>query len=298
MELVYKCLALFNIHGFVRWFISKRKVTILLYHNPSFKKFECHIAYLSKRYHFISLNELVESIEKKDSSLLLPYSMIVTFDDGHMNNYALLPVFKKYKVRPTIYLCSRIVTFKRPYWWELTNSKVLSERLKRIPNKERLDFLNNSYGFKQYSENIDKRGSGLSMAEIIEMKPYVDFESHTQFHPIITTLTEEERENELLGSLQDIRKRINPKCSAIAYPNGDYSHSDIQYLSKIGYRSGRTVDIGWNDLNTNPFKLKIIGVSDNASIEKLKFQLTGIFGFMNNLKEGGGLSGKKKAIKV
>jgi peptidoglycan/xylan/chitin deacetylase (PgdA/CDA1 family) len=297
MELLFKLFSVLNIHGLVRW-LKSGKVTILLYHDPSLENFERHVTYLSKHYHFITLTELVDAIYKKDNSSLLSNSMVITFDDGHKNNYYLLPVFKKFKLKPTIYVCSKIVTFKRYYWWEVLKDKKESERLKRIPNKERLEFLKKNYNFRPDQEKADERGSGLSQEEINEMKPFVDFESHTRFHPIITTLTQMEKEDELLGSLEDIRKNININCSAIAYPNGDYSQDDILYLKKIGYKSGRTVDIGWNDINTNPYKLKIIGVSDNASVNKLQFQTTGIFGYINNLRRGGSFTGKKKAIAI
>ena len=43
--------------------------------------------------------------------------MVVTFDDGHIKNHSLLPVFKKYQVPVTIFLCSGIVDTGKHFWF-------------------------------------------------------------------------------------------------------------------------------------------------------------------------------------
>ena len=43
-------------------------------------------------------------------------ALVVTFDDGHRGNHRLLPIFRRYGIRPTIYLCSQIVGTQRGYW--------------------------------------------------------------------------------------------------------------------------------------------------------------------------------------
>jgi len=112
------------------------------------------------------------------------------------------------------------------------------------------------------------------------MMPYVHYGNHTQFHTIVTNLEEEEFPAELNASQSDLEEIIPYRLDHFAFPNGDYSEREIKYLKQNGFKSARTTRVGWNSMNSNPFALKIIGISDNATLPKLKFQLSGIFGFM------------------
>jgi len=67
-------------------------------------------------------------------------------------------------------------------------------------------------------------------------------------------------------------------------------------LKEAGYISGRTIDLGWNDLNTDPFRLKISGVSDGASINWVAAQLSGVPIYIQYLFEGS-LNGRYPSIK-
>src|SRR5258705_5223266 len=101
----------------VRHLAASRKATIILYHSPGKENFENHIRYLSSRYNFITLDNLVDATRTKDWSGIPRRALVVTFDDGHRSNYELLPLFEKYRIRPTIYLCSRIIGTHRRYWF-------------------------------------------------------------------------------------------------------------------------------------------------------------------------------------
>ena len=61
-----------------------------------------------------------------------------------------------------------------------------------------------------------------------------------------------------------------------AYPNGDYNNYSIECVKLAGYKTARTTDAGWNDKNTHLYKLKVIGISDDADLFKLRFQLSGL----------------------
>ncbi len=110
------------------------------------------------------------------------------------------------------------------------------------------------------------------------MKEYVKFESHT--HPILTKLTDKELGIEFNVSKAFIKNNIDPDCLSIAYQAGDYDEKHFKIMKQDGYQSGRTTETGWNDFDTDIYKLKSIGISDNADIYKFEFQLSGIFGFI------------------
>ena len=58
--------------------IAKRRVSILVYHDPAPELFEMHLKYLSKRYNFVSLGEVVDAMTNDRWSELPDRSLVLT----------------------------------------------------------------------------------------------------------------------------------------------------------------------------------------------------------------------------
>lgn len=273
--------------------ILRRKVAIVLYHDPKPDVFISHITFLRKYYNFISLDLLVYAIYKKNWEIIPNNSMVVTFDDGHAGNFLLFETIQKYKVHPIFYVCSGIINTNRHFWWKETCSKQV-ELLKRYTNKNRLTYLKKNYNYEITKEYSDRHA--LNLEEIKILSQVATFGSHSCFHPILTSCDSEDLNNEIFSSKEMLEKITNKEFLHFCYPNGDYNDYIINQVKKAGYISSRTIDVGWNDINTDPFKLRITGVSDDASINKMVSQLTGITMFLRYLSRGS-LQGKHKTIK-
>lgn len=266
---------LFGIPFLIREWFCKNKVTVLLYHDVQPEIFTKHIDYLCHHFNIISLDLLVTSIRNKHFSDIPPKSVVITIDDGHAGNIALLPIIKKYDIFPTIYVCTQIINTHRHFWFGIPAlSKKEKERLKRIPNVERLTHLRQASNFDQEKEYQDRYA--LSLNEMKQMMRYVNFEPHTRFHPILPNCTKTECEQEIFGSKEDLEKLLGIECHHFSYPNGDYTERELNFVKSAGYRSARTVDIGWNRSDTSPYKLKAIPISDDAGLIRFRAELTGI----------------------
>lgn len=294
IELFFKFIRYSGIYFFVRSFISKKRVSIVLYHDPKPDVFREHIQFLSERYNFISLDLLVDAIYSKDWSKIPSNSLVVTIDDGHLGNFYLLPIIKEFDVKPTIYCCSSIVCTDRHFWWKEVESRNL-KYYKELPNRFRLSELSSSYDFKNTNTYITRQS--LSQVEIDEMAPYVSFQSHTRFHPILTCCNIDDLKNEIYESQNEIESITNRCCSHFCFPNGDYDDEVISLVKSAGYKSARTIDVGWNGPSTDPYKLKITGISDSASLNQVAAQLTGITMFIRYAIKGN-LKGLYKSIKL
>jgi peptidoglycan/xylan/chitin deacetylase (PgdA/CDA1 family) len=281
----------FNPDYVARTIKGKKNAIILLYHSPDPEVFEKHVNYLKQYYKFISLDKLVKAIKNKNWSSIPANALVFTFDDGHISNYRLKEIFIRYQINPTIYLCSGVIGTNSKFWWQEFNAEE-AQALKFLPNKQRLQLLGN---VEKDGLAEEKEPSALTTSQIAEMSAYVDFQSHTRNHPIVTMLDKDELEDELNGPIEDM-KAHNLNITHFAFPNGDYSSREIKYLAKCGYSSARTIDIGWNNLKTDLFKLKIQGVSDNASIPKLRLQISGLSGWIYHIIKSKNLKGKKKII--
>lgn len=250
---------------------ARKRVTILNYHDPSPTVFERHLEYLSRRYSFIALDALVDAMSNGSWEQLPPKSLVITIDDGMRGNAALLPSIRRYGVRPTIYVCSQIVGTSRRYWWSVAPDP---EALKSVSNDERLAILDRQYDYEQ------TRGYGsrqaLSSSEIDRLKDWADFGAHTRFHPILPMCDDEVASAEIALSKQDVERLTGRKCRHFAYPNGSYGDREVDLVRASGYDSARTLDPGWNDPRSDPHRLKMFGVPDDASLNRLAASLAGI----------------------
>lgn len=259
----------------IREWVCRHRVAILLYHDPKPAVFAKHIAYLSRHYTVVPLDILVSAIHRKDFSQIPPKSVVITIDDGHVGNITLLPIFKQYRVRPTLYVCTQIIDTHRHFWFKVPGqSKAEKERLKSLPNAERLACLKRTANFEPEKVYPDRQA--LNVSEMQEMAERADFQPHTRFHPILPRCTEMECEKEVLESKRDLETLLGIKCSHFSYPNGDYTEREIEIVKTGGFHSARTTDIGWNTVDTPLYQLKAVPITDDAGMILFRSELTTI----------------------
>jgi peptidoglycan/xylan/chitin deacetylase (PgdA/CDA1 family) len=265
-----------------RAFLWRDRVAILLYHDPHPLTLDRHLSYLREICDIVPLQDVTSPGMGRPRA-------VITIDDGHAGNAKLLPIFIKHKVRPTIFLCSGIVGGPRRHWWLHPVAKQVGvERLKRMTNTERLAQLS-ACGYRQ---DADDHSTGLSAEQIEEMRPHVDFQAHTQFHPILTRCSDSECEEEIVGCKQELEALLGGACTQFAYPNGNYGDREVSFVKAAGYKTARTCDIGWNDSSTDPFRLRAIIIDDDGSTRWFAAQLTGISTFLRYICNGGGWDGR------
>lgn len=263
----------------IPWLVRKlgafRRVTILVYHDPGPESFARHMAYLANRFNFIPLSRLVDAIHSRNWSTIPPKALVITIDDGHRGNYHLLPVFKEFRIRPTIFLCSKIAGTFRHFWFKDIDQG-LAIALQEKPQAVRLAELKSRCDFSPEREFSPESRQSLNGSEIEEMLPYVEFEAHTRYHPILTATDDLECRDEIAGARTDVEGLTRLPCHHFCFPHGDYTSRELEIVRAAGYRSARTMDLGWNGPDTDPFRLKVTGITDDVSVNMLAVQLSGI----------------------
>ena len=278
---IFLILRISGIPFLFRELIQKKRISILMFHDITVENAEKIFNYLKKKYNIIDLNDYLNARSDASFFKVIPErALIITFDDGHIRNYQLLPVLKKLQVPITIFLCSSIINTKRHYWFKYQMGLIHKNKLKKINNRERLIELS-KLGFEQEKDFLEPQA--LQKEQIEEMKPYVNMQSHTMFHPILTMLSDEEAKMEIFGSKNNLEKDFGLNINAIAYPNGDYSERDIEFVKLAGYKCGVTVDFGYNTLKTDLFRLKRISVNDSNDLNEVIVKSSGAWGFFRYL---------------
>jgi peptidoglycan/xylan/chitin deacetylase (PgdA/CDA1 family) len=280
------CLIALGIDRATRALLWRDRVAVLLYHDPKPDTLDQHLTYLRTICDLVPLDAVGLPGTGRPRAA-------ITLDDGYATNASLLPVFIKHKVRPTIFVCSRFVGRPARHWWMHPGAKQIGiERLKRLKNEERLSELR-KYGYEQAGEYF---ATGLTIDQMHAMRPFVDFQAHTRFHPILTRCDESECEQEITDCKTELESMLGYKCEHFAYPNGNYGMREVHIVRASGYKTARTCDLGWNDHRTDPHRLKTIVINDDASLPWFVAQLTGIPVFLRYLRHGGNLKGRVPQI--
>jgi len=263
----------------IREMFQKRKVTIILYHKIPAPLFREHLAYLTKHYSIVSLDEFILAKNTADMKTLPPKSLVITFDDGAKETYMLRDVIREYTVPVTMFLCSELVDTKRHFWWN--HDEKIGVDLKKVEDSQRLRLLwevgyddQREYGTTQALSNVE-------VAELIHLG--CSFQSHSLTHPILPMCSDSKAENEITKSKTDLERKFGIRVDYLSYPNGDYCLRDIDICKKAGYIAGITTDLGFNDIRTDIFRLKRIGIYDNASGNQLAVRVTGVWGYVRRI---------------
>ena len=255
--------------------MARQRASVVLYHDPSPQSFEKHLAYLSEHYRFISLNTLVDALHTQDWSSIPDFALVITLDDGHARNRELVDIARRYEAQPTVFLCSQIVGTRRRFWF---NAPPLCEveRMKYLPEPQRFEELENRWNFDEKREFEGAPPEALSLEDLAAMKGTFHLESHSRFHPTLPFCDATRLQEELELSRHEITALGDRECLHFAYPNGDYTQREVEAVRRAGYRSARTIDVGWTGPKSDPFRLKITGISDEATLDMVVAQLSGI----------------------
>jgi len=175
---------------------------------------------------------------------LPPKPVMVTFDDAYADlvEYA-FPVLRKYDFTATVF----VVTGE-------------------IGGHNSWDQKNGSATLRCMGADKIKRWSGEG----------IEFGSHTRTHPDLTTLSEPEIEEEIVGSGRDLAKMLEKFPLSFAFPFGAYNNI-VHKCVKKSYQLAFTSDEGLNGLATQPHALRRTMIQPGYSV--LDFALRVKFGW-------------------
>ena len=261
--------------------------------------FDEHIRFLKKHFRIVPIRELTFAANKNGDHRPL---CVLTFDDGWIDFYEnAYPVLKSHSVPATVFLATDFIETGRRMWPDRV-SRLYQERnvsqAKRArqgdssdPIVNRLEEIKGT--IRQQSETAigllknhrlvrierviselsdrwgcDDRAQDrdfLSWREVREMQSsgLVSFGSHTAGHQILTTLSGEEIERELVESRNAlIREGVaDPSCMPFCYPNGDYDDKIVRMVADAGYRLAVTTERGWNGCAYgDPYRFRRISI--------------------------------------
>lgn len=186
-----------------------------------------------------------QTITFKDLNEINDYSkkVILTFDDGYIDNYNLLfPILKEYQFTAVIFL---VTTQTRNEWGIVEGEPAI---------------------------NL------MNEAQIKEMHTYgIEFGGHSRTHVSMSELTREQAIDEISGCKQDVESMLQTPVISFCYPFGGINEQVKQIVKEAGYKYGIATKKGPNRMFDDLFQIKRIDVSYRTGLSRFKTKVSGFY---------------------
>jgi peptidoglycan/xylan/chitin deacetylase (PgdA/CDA1 family) len=160
--------------------------------------------------------------------------------------------------------------------------KDIKYKLRTISDRQRKEHI------KQFNnkriDDVPKEFILSNWDEIKNLDPGIlEVGSHTKNHPnCINLISNDEFIDEIRDSKVKIEQMVGYEINHFCYPAGSYNDEVIKNVKKYGYKSAVTIDDGFNDQNTDLYKLKRILVTEDFLL--FKANTSGSLIFIRRLK--------------
>ncbi len=175
--------------------------------------FERQLAWLCRRnFRFVTMRQLAEGTAPENS-------VVLTFDDGYADNYhTVTPLLQKYGARATLYPVA--LRDDGTDWAARKKPHHNSGELVREPK--------------------------LTGDQIRDMLATGCWElgAHTLTHPLLTALTDAERQTEIAGSRQRLQEQFGVPVESFAYTFGIFGPADRAAVEQAGFTTAVTTEPG------------------------------------------------------
>jgi peptidoglycan/xylan/chitin deacetylase (PgdA/CDA1 family) len=212
----------------------------------------------------------------------------LTFDDGYADNSDIVaPLLENRRLRGTFFITAGAVEARAPLWYDraaelwsaferkrirelahqlsgglrpvVADRQSFIEWLKTIPNDRRAEMIH-----RLEAEASDSLASCplMTPAQVRHLSDAGhEVGSHTLSHPVLTTMTPEDRRAEIHGAKALLEAWTAADVPGFCYPNGDYDDVLPRQLREAGHVYACTTAPGRNDRRTDPFQLRRIDVT-------------------------------------
>lgn len=257
------------------------------------EEFEWQLDFISKHYNPVSLPQLLDWLET--GSPLPDRAVLLTFDDGHVNNLKyVLPPLKERGIPFTCFVVAAALGQQKLLWFEEGYYRIFLTKAKvwRLRNGEQLEIetakqkaaacatfftmcrtlsesdqeievssLRSQLPLEQPQECFPDRFDFLSAGDLMTLRDNgVEIGAHTMTHPILASLSTKTAETEIELSKCRLEQALGTPVKAFAYPFGmpqlDFSTRDLECVRKAGFALAFAANSGFVTKESDRFALR------------------------------------------
>ncbi len=190
-----------------------------------------------KGYTTVTITDLISYVY--DNKPLPENPIVLTFDDGHYNNYGyLFPLLEKYDMKAVISIVGSYTDkFTKTDEANLNYSYLRWKDIKELMDTGRIEFQNHTYNLHS---NTGKR---------IGTKK-IKGETDEHYKNVL--------EEDILKLQQEFKENTNyiPQC--FTYPFGGISNASLDIIKELGFKASLSCEQGINKLTKNPNSLYLL----------------------------------------
>jgi peptidoglycan/xylan/chitin deacetylase (PgdA/CDA1 family) len=275
--------------------------------------FRQQLDFVRRNFNVIDLAALLAYL--RDDEPLPPRPLLITFDDGYLDNYEnAAPVLQEYQLPAVIFLTTGRMEEPGPLWWDLcayyfyaagTTSTDLplvgtcsfetpaerlavcqsvAEALKTLSETDRRQALRDiRQALAAPSHPPANPPLFMSWDHVRELvQSGIACQPHTVTHPILTRTSHEEVYHELATSKAQIEAETSQPALALAYPNGqpgDYDRETLRILRELGYQAAFTLVPGpmpFHEARRHPLEIRRVFLGYRDTFEIFVAKVMGL----------------------
>lgn len=277
---------------------------------PTAAEFIRQMKWLKRNVNVISESDLIGHLRSGNS--LRGLNVLITFDDGYIDNYTLAyPVLKELRIPAIFFIASAMVRDRTLGWWDIAAYLIKSADRREICWRGTvLDLTYDRTGAIRYFQALLQKMRPAGMRDLMEelaeycRVPFPDADeqdaqimnwdqirtvyrdgitigSHTHSHPTMSTLSAREQKEEMLISATMLKEKIGAAVRSVAYPLGGRAHiseDTVRAAAEAGYEAGFSFNTGYNILTRmDRYDLKRISGPDDFYLLASAVAFTGLF---------------------
>jgi peptidoglycan/xylan/chitin deacetylase (PgdA/CDA1 family) len=236
---------------------------------PSASEFERQMEWLSRNVELLTEDGVIERVG--GGKAFGRPSVLVTFDDGYIDNYeTAFPILRKLGIPSILFIPTAIISSRQLGWWDIvaylvkrSARKSLSLAGEEISLADRGEAIRGvlarmkqrevepaAYSLERLSEacqvpipSVAVQGRELMTWEQIRevSRNGVAIGSHTHTHPVLAKLGRDDQREELRLSKEILEREVGKRVRSLAYPFGGSLHfgkESMSLASECGYEIG------------------------------------------------------------
>lgn len=268
----------------------------------SYDLFKSQLIKLKQHYEFATLDNLTGLLS--NNSLEKPL-LAITFDDGYKNNYeAAAEILDELRLPATFFISTGYIGTNKWMWTDLIEYSVMSTKQDTVKISElgielslatpgnkawaisSIKSLLKTHDFYQTQSLVESLSRTLLGADYVD--PFDDYQfmnwdnikelsrapftigAHTVNHPILTNVSQQIAEQEILNSRDDVINHIGTCSRVFCYPNGkksDYNQAIMDFTG-LHFDSAISTVYGYARFD-EMYQLRRVGVSNSLGCNKL-----------------------------
>ncbi len=280
--------------------------------SASTAQFAEQMEFVGRYFNVISNDQLLDWLSGDD--ILPDFPLLITFDDGYLDNYQFaLPILKQHNFPAILFVASDCIESTQPFYWDLMAYCFNHTQKTQL----KLPLLDHYAWSNEAQRNQQKRQLQLDLKQLPEIKKlqiveqlpdvldvavpadaftslYLNWDQvralkdsnvaiggHTKSHPILSKISLTEARLEVADSKALIESELDQPLRAFAYPNGQYNdfNKDLESLLKeVGFEAAFSLIPGptsFYEVKQNSYAIRRIYMNQKDSLTRFTAKLIG-----------------------